>query len=250
MWHAHSVYFLEPVFVHMKQIPDSSEKNDDKLYFFFREKSLDSGGGASPSVLARVGRVCLVSNILLHVTRDRRCTGSSSQFSQSINSCVFFFTEWWGRTEVSCEQMDDFSEGQAGVLCDGRWWGGNLLWWTEWVWFSFQVYLTVVFTICDVLHSSFEIIVPSSGVKYAKYFRYSKCCCVSRDVWVLTHFFSSTPGDVFIQPAQDERNPVVYGVFSTSGYTPAFSFIHPYIIFYISSDQHICCVQNHILYSR
>lgn len=61
MLHACSVYFLEPVFVHMKQIPDSSEKNDDKLYFFFREKSLDSGGGASPSVLARVGRVCLVS---------------------------------------------------------------------------------------------------------------------------------------------------------------------------------------------
>ncbi len=45
----------------MKQIPDSAEKNDDKLYFFFREKSLDSGAGASPSVLARVGRVCLVS---------------------------------------------------------------------------------------------------------------------------------------------------------------------------------------------
>lgn len=38
--------------------------------------------------------------------------------------------------------------------------------------------------------------------------------------------FSSSPGDVFIQPTQDERNPVVYGVFSTSGY------IFP-------SDQHI-----------
>lgn len=51
---------LEPVFVQIKQIPDSSEKNDDKLYFFFREKSLDTGGPASPSMLARVGRVCLV----------------------------------------------------------------------------------------------------------------------------------------------------------------------------------------------
>lgn len=50
----------EPVFVQIQQIPDSAEKNDDKLYFFFREKSLDSSGGASPSVLARVGRVCLV----------------------------------------------------------------------------------------------------------------------------------------------------------------------------------------------
>lgn len=51
----------EPVFVQIQQIPDSAEKNDDKLYFFFREKSLDSSGGASPSILARVGRVCLVS---------------------------------------------------------------------------------------------------------------------------------------------------------------------------------------------
>lgn len=48
------------MFIRIQQIPDSAEKNDDKLYFFFREKSLDSSGGASPTVLARVGRVCLV----------------------------------------------------------------------------------------------------------------------------------------------------------------------------------------------
>lgn len=52
--------FLDPVFVRIQKIPDSAEKNDDKLYFFFREKSLDAAGGGSPSVLARVGRVCLV----------------------------------------------------------------------------------------------------------------------------------------------------------------------------------------------
>uniref|UniRef100_A0AAR2LPS6 Sema domain, immunoglobulin domain (Ig), short basic domain, secreted, (semaphorin) 3Ga n=1 Tax=Pygocentrus nattereri TaxID=42514 RepID=A0AAR2LPS6_PYGNA len=45
-----SRWLNEPVFIQIKQIPDSSEKNDDKLYFFFREKSLDSGGTASPSV--------------------------------------------------------------------------------------------------------------------------------------------------------------------------------------------------------
>eukprot|EP00063_Salmo_salar_P015920 XP_013990755.1 PREDICTED: semaphorin-3F-like [Salmo salar] len=54
-----SRWLNEPVFVKIQQIPDSSERNDDKLYFFFREKSLDGAGGASPSVLARVGRVCL-----------------------------------------------------------------------------------------------------------------------------------------------------------------------------------------------
>ncbi len=50
----------EPVFIKIQKIPDSAEKNDDKLYFFFREKSLDASGGSAPSVLARVGRVCLV----------------------------------------------------------------------------------------------------------------------------------------------------------------------------------------------
>ncbi|XP_030589370.1 semaphorin-3F-like isoform X2 [Archocentrus centrarchus] len=54
-----SRWLNEPVFIRIQQIPDSAEKNDDKLYFFFREKSLDSSGGASPTVLARVGRVCL-----------------------------------------------------------------------------------------------------------------------------------------------------------------------------------------------
>ncbi|KAM8829502.1 sema domain, immunoglobulin domain (Ig), short basic domain, secreted, (semaphorin) 3Ga isoform 3-T3 [Synchiropus picturatus] len=54
-----SRWLNEPVFVQIQQIPDSAERNDDKLYFFFREKSLDSSGGSSPSVLARVGRVCL-----------------------------------------------------------------------------------------------------------------------------------------------------------------------------------------------
>ncbi|XP_020785624.1 semaphorin-3F-like [Boleophthalmus pectinirostris] len=53
-----SRWLNEPVFVQIQQIPDSAERNDDKLYIFFREKSLDSNG-ASPSVLARVGRVCL-----------------------------------------------------------------------------------------------------------------------------------------------------------------------------------------------
>uniref|UniRef100_A0A3Q3JWC1 Sema domain, immunoglobulin domain (Ig), short basic domain, secreted, (semaphorin) 3Ga n=1 Tax=Monopterus albus TaxID=43700 RepID=A0A3Q3JWC1_MONAL len=54
-----SRWLNEPVFVQIQQIPDSAERNDDKLYFFFREKTLDASGGTSPSVIARVGRVCL-----------------------------------------------------------------------------------------------------------------------------------------------------------------------------------------------
>lgn len=56
----YTLFLLEPVFVKIQKIPDSTEKNDDKLYFFFREKSLDAAGGSTPSVLSRVGRVCLV----------------------------------------------------------------------------------------------------------------------------------------------------------------------------------------------
>ncbi|MGH0134452.1 UNVERIFIED_CONTAM: hypothetical protein FKN15_013540 [Acipenser sinensis] len=52
-----SRWLNEPVFIKIHMIPDSSEKNDDKLYFFFREKSLEAG--SSPSVVSRVGRVCL-----------------------------------------------------------------------------------------------------------------------------------------------------------------------------------------------
>ncbi|XP_051759083.1 LOW QUALITY PROTEIN: sema domain, immunoglobulin domain (Ig), short basic domain, secreted, (semaphorin) 3Ga [Ctenopharyngodon idella] len=116
-----SKWLNEPVFVHMKQIPDSSEKNDDKLYFFFREKSLDSGGGASPSVLARVGRVCL---------------NDEGGQKSLVNKWTTFL-----KARLVCSVMGD----------DG------------------------VETFFDELR------------------------------------------DVFIQLNQDERNPVVYGVFSTSG---------------------------------
>lgn len=48
----------DPAFVRTQLIPDSSERNDDKLYFFFREKSADAP--LSPGVYSRIGRICLV----------------------------------------------------------------------------------------------------------------------------------------------------------------------------------------------
>ncbi|XP_025060158.1 semaphorin-3F isoform X5 [Alligator sinensis] len=48
---------INPAFVHAQLIPDSAEKNDDKLYFFFREKSADAP--QSPAVYSRIGRICL-----------------------------------------------------------------------------------------------------------------------------------------------------------------------------------------------
>ncbi|XP_075688091.1 semaphorin-3F isoform X4 [Rhinoderma darwinii] len=52
-----SRWLNDPAFVHVQLIPDSLERNDDKLYFFFREKSTDSPH--SPTVYSRIGRVCL-----------------------------------------------------------------------------------------------------------------------------------------------------------------------------------------------
>lgn len=53
------LFFTDPTFVHAHLIPDSAEKNDDKLYFFFREKASEMG--QSPMTQSRIGRICLVS---------------------------------------------------------------------------------------------------------------------------------------------------------------------------------------------
>ncbi|XP_061473784.1 semaphorin-3F isoform X3 [Rhineura floridana] len=52
-----SRWLNDPAFVHAQLIPDSAERNDDKLYFFFREKSTDSP--QSPVIYSRIGRICL-----------------------------------------------------------------------------------------------------------------------------------------------------------------------------------------------
>ncbi|XP_035377801.1 sema domain, immunoglobulin domain (Ig), short basic domain, secreted, (semaphorin) 3Ga isoform X2 [Electrophorus electricus] len=116
-----SRWLNEPVFIQIAQIPDSSEKNDDKLYFFFREKSLDTAGTSSTSMLARVGRVCL---------------NDEGGQKSLVNKCTTFL-----KARLVCSVMGD----------DG------------------------VETFFDELR------------------------------------------DVFIQPTQDERNPMVYAVFSSAG---------------------------------
>uniref|UniRef100_A0A8C4NF98 Semaphorin 3F n=1 Tax=Eptatretus burgeri TaxID=7764 RepID=A0A8C4NF98_EPTBU len=52
-----SRWLNEPIFLNIHMIPDSGDHNDDKLYFFSREKSAESG--SQKSVFARIGRVCL-----------------------------------------------------------------------------------------------------------------------------------------------------------------------------------------------
>ncbi|KAI2663762.1 Semaphorin-3F [Labeo rohita] len=53
-----SRWLHDPTFVHAQLIPDSAEKNDDKLYFFFREKASEMG--QTPMAQSRIGRICLL----------------------------------------------------------------------------------------------------------------------------------------------------------------------------------------------
>ncbi|XP_029455501.1 semaphorin-3F isoform X1 [Rhinatrema bivittatum] len=52
-----SRWLNDPAFVHAQLIPDSADRNDDKLYYFFRERSADTPH--SPAVFSRIGRICL-----------------------------------------------------------------------------------------------------------------------------------------------------------------------------------------------
>ncbi|CDQ78083.1 unnamed protein product [Oncorhynchus mykiss] len=154
-----SKWLNEPVFIQIQQIPDSSERNDDKLYFFFREKSLDTGGGASPSVLARVGRVCLVRRPLLGPSRmalvkKKKCLPRKQA---SLTSSILY---------VPSSQNDE--GGQKSLV--NRW---------------------------------------------TTFLKARLVCSVIGDDGVETLFDELR--DVFIQPTQDERNPVVYALFTTAG---------------------------------
>lgn len=66
----------DPSFIHAELIPDSAERNDDKLYFFFRERSAEAP--QNPAVYARIGRICLVGVAGPMLPLSRRSSGSFS----------------------------------------------------------------------------------------------------------------------------------------------------------------------------
>ncbi|KAF3856213.1 hypothetical protein F7725_016936 [Dissostichus mawsoni] len=114
-----SRWLNDPTFIHAHLIPDSAEKNDDKLYFFFREKASEMG--QSPMTQSRIGRICL---------------------------------------------NDD---------------GGH----------------------CCLVN------------KWSTFLKARLICSVPGADGIETHFDELR--DVYIQPTQDNKNPVIYGVFSVSG---------------------------------
>lgn len=58
----HFLHFChsEPIFVDAHLIPDGSDPNDAKLYFFFRERLMDNSGNTK-NIHTMVARVCPVS---------------------------------------------------------------------------------------------------------------------------------------------------------------------------------------------
>lgn len=51
---------IDPRFVMATRIPDNSDRDDDKVYFFFSETVPAPDGGPGRVTVSRVGRVCVV----------------------------------------------------------------------------------------------------------------------------------------------------------------------------------------------
>lgn len=64
MWlplsHHYRVTLSDPRFVMAARIPDNSDRDDDKVYFFFSETVPSPDGGPGHVTISRVGRVCVV----------------------------------------------------------------------------------------------------------------------------------------------------------------------------------------------
>lgn len=54
----------DPRFVMAARIPDNSDRDDDKVYFFFSETVPSPDGGPGHVTISRVGRVCVVRAVV------------------------------------------------------------------------------------------------------------------------------------------------------------------------------------------
>ncbi len=118
----HTLLFPRTCICSHEPIPDSAEKNDDQTLFLLpwweesglRGKPAESkcAGQSGPRVPGEP------QNQKLQVHRK--------QFSQLIKKLFYLSQNDEGGHKSLVNKWTTFSEGQAGVLCDGRWWGGNL----------------------------------------------------------------------------------------------------------------------------
>jgi len=107
----------DPAFVRAQLIPDSSERNDDKLYFFFREKSADAP--LSPGVYSRIGRICLVGG-----AAGRQGAGSGAGTAERGGPSV---AERRRGPLLPREQVEHLPESPACLLGAGTRWDRNSL---------------------------------------------------------------------------------------------------------------------------
>lgn len=79
-------FIPEPIFIDAHLIPDGSDPNDAKLYFFFRERLTDNSGNTK-NIHTMVARVCPVSGSHLCLYQANMCV-SSCFILAMLGSCL------------------------------------------------------------------------------------------------------------------------------------------------------------------
>lgn len=63
-------FVSEPIFVDAHVIPDGTDPNDAKIYFFFKEKLTDNSG-STKQIHSMIARICPVRTILFDRLLDK-----------------------------------------------------------------------------------------------------------------------------------------------------------------------------------
>lgn len=102
-------FLSEPFFIDAHLIPDGTDPNDSKLYFFFRERLTDNSGNTK-NIHTMVARVCPVG-ALCFSTIDP----SSNVFAIKLLR-ISMSAERHRRTAEPREQVDHLPQSQDGVF--------------------------------------------------------------------------------------------------------------------------------------
>lgn len=107
----------EPKFVKVFWIPENENPDDDKIYFFFRETAVEAAPALGRLSVSRVGQICRVRSPWA-TPGDPAPTPLPALIS--LSSPLIVPAERRGRPAQPGQQVDDVSEGAAGVLSAGR----------------------------------------------------------------------------------------------------------------------------------
>ena len=83
-------FFLEPMFVDAHVIPDGTDPNDAKVYFFFKEKLTDNSR-STKQIHSMIARICPVSIKVVLIWRVRNLYFINTfSFSKSLSSYFYY----------------------------------------------------------------------------------------------------------------------------------------------------------------